>query len=109
VTGPDILFSVLVLFAFLASMADHYVVGQGRINKPLRAFLLGCFIVTESWIALDGKPVVFLYVALNFWGLYWLFLHQKIPLGAVWLKRRRKWLGKAKGHDKGDCERDGRG
>lgn len=92
-TGPEILFNVLVGMAFLTSLVDHWWIGtHDKVNKPVRAFLLGCFIATESWVALDGKPAMFLYVSLNFFGLYMLFLHKKVLLGAVWLKRRKKWF-----------------
>lgn len=73
---PDALFNVLVAGAFLAALGDHYFAGQGRIVKPLRALLLGLFIATESAVALDGRPLYFLYVLLNVWGLYFLFMHR---------------------------------
>lgn len=99
-TGPDVLFSVIVAMAFCASLIDHYWVGQhNTVNKPVRAFLLGCFIITETWIALDGKPAMLLYVSLNFFGLYMLFIHKKITLGAIWLKRRNKWFKKGRDND----------
>ena len=94
-TGPDALFSVLVGMAFVAALIDHYWVGaHGTIHRPVRAFLLGCFIATETWVALDGKPAMFLYVSLNFFGLWMLFAHKRVaPLADVWLKRRAKWFG----------------
>lgn len=74
-----ILFNLFVVAAFLASAADHYLIGQGIISKPNRAFLLGCFVFTEAYLAIEN-PVVWLYVLLNFWGLFNLFLGRKVPL-----------------------------
>lgn len=95
-TGPEALFSAIVGMSFFAALVDHYFIGiresTGRTPdgfKINRTFLLGCFIVSETWVALDGKPVFFLYVSLNLWGLYFLHLHKYVPLGTVWLKRRK--------------------
>lgn len=77
---PDpafILFNLFVVAAFLSSAADHYFVGQGIILKPLRAFLLGCFIFTESYLAM-ANPVLWLYVTLNFWGILNLFYGRQL-------------------------------
>lgn len=74
-----ILFNFFVVCAFLASAADHVAVGQGIIIRPLRAFLLSCFVFTEGYLAIEN-PVVWLYVALNFWGLFNLFYGRKVPL-----------------------------
>lgn len=81
-----ILFNLFVVAAFCSSALDHYFVGQGRIYKPLRAFLLGCFVFTESYLAFEN-PVIWLYVALNFWGLGNLFYGRQL---APLLRRRRK-------------------
>lgn len=78
-TPIDILFNVFVVFAFLSSATDHYFVGQGYVVRPLRAFLLGCFIFTESYLALTN-PAIWLYVTLNFWGLFNLFYGRLVPL-----------------------------
>jgi hypothetical protein len=93
---PEALFNVLVGMAFISSIADHWFVGRGVIHRPNRALLLGLFIATESAVALDGKPAMWLYVTLNFWGLYSLFLHQKVALGTIWLKRRARWFHRRK-------------
>lgn len=74
-----ILFNLFVVFAFITSAVDHFFVGQGLIVRPLRAFLLGCFLFTESYLALDN-PVVWLYAVLNVWGLVNLFAGKKVPL-----------------------------
>ena len=77
---PDpafIFFNLFVVAAFLSSALDHYLVGQGRIVRPLRAFLLGCFVFTETYLALDN-PVLWLYVSLNFWGLGHLFFGRQL-------------------------------
>lgn len=90
-------FNALVVWAFATSLADHTYVGvYERVHKPVRTTLLLLFIATESWVALDGKPMFFLYVLLNFYGLFMLYVHKhlrKIPLGTIWLKRRDKWFG----------------
>jgi len=75
----DIFFNIFVVCAFVASFADHFAVGQGFIIRPLRAFLLSCFIFTEGYLAVR-HPVVWFYVALNFWGLFNLFYGKKVPL-----------------------------
>jgi hypothetical protein len=79
---PEALFNVLVGMAFISSIADHWFVGRGVIHRPNRALLLGLFIATD--------------VTLNFWGLYSLFLHQKVALGTIWLKRRARWFHRRK-------------
>lgn len=82
----DIFFNLFVFAAFCASAVDHYFVGQGRIVKPLRAFLLGCFMFTEGYLAMR-HPAVWFYFALNVWGLLTLFYGRKVPLI---LKRKHK-------------------
>jgi hypothetical protein len=81
-----IFFNMFVVAAFLSSALDHYFVGQGRVIRPLRAFLLGCFVFTETYLAIDN-PVLWLYVSLNFWGLGNLFFGRRF---APLLRRRRK-------------------
>jgi len=73
----NLFFNLFVVAAFLSSVADHYLVGQGRIVRPLRAFLLGCFVFTETYLAIDN-PVIWLYVSLNFWGLFHLFYGKRV-------------------------------
>lgn len=68
-TGPDVLFSVIVVWAFIGSAADHWYIGRGVINKPLRYFVLGCFVCTEAYLAMTAQPAMWLYVALNVWGI----------------------------------------
>jgi len=82
----EIFFSLFVVLAFLASALDHFFVGQGYVKKPLRAFLLGCFMFTEGYLALS-YPVLWFYVILNVWGLLNLFYGRRVPLR---LRRRRK-------------------
>lgn len=88
--APEIMFNFFVVLAFLTSFADHWYVGRGRINRPLRAFLLGCFVYTESYLAITVAPALWFYVALNFWGMANLFFGQRVPLPGVWLQRRFK-------------------
>lgn len=82
----EIFFNLFVVCAFIASAVDHFYVGQGRIYKPLRAFLLGCFMYTEGFLAIEN-PVLWLYFVLNVWGLLNLFYGRKVPLR---FRRRRK-------------------
>jgi hypothetical protein len=82
----DILFNLFVVLAFLAALADHYYYGQGYIKKPLRAFLLGCFLFTESYLAVTN-PALWLYVSLNIWGLFNLYAGRKVPLR--WRRKRK--------------------
>lgn len=76
----EIFFNVFVACAFVASMTDHWFAGRGYIVVPLRAFLLGCFVFTESYLAVHAQPAMWLYVALNVWGLANLYLGRKAPL-----------------------------
>lgn len=71
-----IFFNLFVVVGFLAAVCDHYLVGQGRILRPLRALLLGCFIFSESYLAVSN-PVIWLFVALSFWGLLNLFFGKR--------------------------------
>lgn len=78
--ASEILFNFFVGCAFLASMTDHWFVGRGYIVVPLRAFMLGCFVYTESYLAYHNQPGIWLYVALNIWGLANLYMGRKAPL-----------------------------
>lgn len=82
----EIFFNLFVVVAFLASALDHYYVGQGHIYKPLRAFLLGCFMFTEGYLALT-HPALWFYFILNVWGLLNLFYGRRVPLR--WRRRRK--------------------
>lgn len=75
-----ILFNVFIVFAFLAAVADHWLIGRGVISIPLRSFLLGCFVFTESYLAITAQPAMWLYVALNVWGLANIFAGRMSPL-----------------------------
>lgn len=63
------LFNIVVVLGFLGSVLNYWLLGKGRINKPLFLFVLGCFVVTETCVALH-QPVYWLYVALNVWGIW---------------------------------------
>jgi len=78
--APEIFFNLFVVTAFFAAMADHWFVGRGYIVVPLRAFMLGCFVYTESYLAWHNQPAMWLYVALNIWGLTNLYLGRRAPL-----------------------------
>lgn len=79
-TPAEIFFNFFVVTAFVSSVADHWFVGRGYIVVPLRAFLLGCFVFTESYLAVHAQPAMWLYVALNIWGLLNLWLGRRSPL-----------------------------
>ena len=63
------MFNAVVVMAFIASAANYWLLARKRINRPLIAFVLGCYIYTEAYVALD-RPVMWLYVALSAWGLW---------------------------------------
>ena len=76
----EIFFNLFVVFAFGAAIADHWFCGRGYIVVPLRCFLLGCFVVTEGYLAVTAQPAMWLYVFLNVWGLANLYAGRKAPL-----------------------------
>ena len=76
----EIFFNVFVCFAFISAAADHWFLGRGIILRPLRCFLLGCFVFTEGYLAITAQPAMWLYVALNVWGLANIFYGTKRPL-----------------------------
>jgi hypothetical protein len=78
--APEIFFNLFVVLAFVSSVADHWFVGRGYIVVPLRCFLLGCFLFTESYLAVHAAPAMWLYVALNLWGLANIYMGRKSPL-----------------------------
>ena len=65
----ELIFNAVVVMGFLGSIVNYWMIGQGKINRLLFLFVLGCFVVTESIVALH-QPVYWLYVALNVWGIY---------------------------------------
>lgn len=79
-TGPSLLFNCFVVLAFGCSILDHWFAGRGYILAPLRALLLGCFVFTEAFLAITAQPMMWLYVALNLWGLVNLYAGRKSPL-----------------------------
>ena len=76
----EIFFNVFAVAAFITSAVDHWFIGRGVILVPLRAFLLGCFVYTESYLAVHAQPAMWLYVALNGWGLANLYAGRMVPL-----------------------------
>ena len=50
-TGPDILFSTIVVVGFAASALDHHFYGKREFHKPVRALYLGCVIAIDLWLA----------------------------------------------------------
>lgn len=78
--GAELLFNFFVAAAFVAAVGDHFFVGRGYIVVPLRVFMLGCFVFTEAYLAVHAQPAMWLYVALNMWGLLNLYTGRKSPL-----------------------------
>jgi len=66
------LFHFLVVTAFLVQVFNYRELGKDRVNHYTWLYVLGCFVVTEGMIAME-KPVYWLYVVLNIWGIYNLF------------------------------------
>lgn len=79
-TPMEIFFNVFVVAAFCAAAVDHWFVGRGYIMVPLRVFMLGCFVFTEGYLAVNAQPAMWLYVLLNVWGLVNLYAGRKSPL-----------------------------
>ena len=67
-TGHEIMFNVIVVMAFVASAANHWLLARNRVNRVLIVFMLGCFVFTEGYLAME-RPALWLYVVLNLWGL----------------------------------------
>jgi hypothetical protein len=67
-----IIFNAVVIMAFLGSVVNYWLLGRGIINRHLFLYVLACFVVTESIVALH-QPVYWLYVVLNLWGIYHLW------------------------------------
>jgi hypothetical protein len=70
VTSAEIIFSCVVVLGFFSAIINHKLVAKDRVSRPTYVFMLGCFLYTESYIALE-RPIMWLYVSLNLWGLYW--------------------------------------
>jgi hypothetical protein len=64
----QIMFNAIVASAFVAQIVNYWLLGRGIVNRYLFLFVLGCFLVTETMLALSF-PAVWLYVALNLWGI----------------------------------------
>lgn len=65
----EVVFNVIVAMAFFAQVANYWLLGRGIISRYLFLFVLGCYLVTESMLAIQ-HPSLWLYVALNLWGLF---------------------------------------
>lgn len=64
-----IMFNVVVVMGFLGSILNYWLIGQQRLNRLVFLFVLSCFVVTETMIAIH-VPIYWLYVALNAYGIY---------------------------------------
>jgi hypothetical protein len=69
-TPAEAVFTCVVVLGFFAAVVNHRLVAKDRTSRLVYIFMLGCFLYTESYIAL-GRPIMWLYVSLNVWGLYW--------------------------------------
>lgn len=74
----DIL-DVIIVAAFLLQMLNYVILGRGRVNKPLFITVLLLFCVSESILAVKQTPALWLYVALNLWGIVNLVLQKERP------------------------------
>jgi len=65
-----VVFASLVILAFVVQVYNYYELGRDRVNHYTWLFVLGCFVITESMVALAVSYWYFLYVVLNLWGIY---------------------------------------
>lgn len=72
-TGPDVLFSIIVVVGFVASALDHHFYGKREFHRPVRALYLGCVIAIDLWLALTVNPFLALWVLLYVYGLWNVF------------------------------------
>jgi len=61
---PVALFNAVVVMAFVAQVLNYWLLGRGRINRYLFLFVLSCYMLTETIIALN-RPFMWLFVMLN--------------------------------------------
>ena len=71
--GHAIIFNTLVVMAFIVQVYNYWKLGNDEVNHYTWLFVLGCFVVTETMVALATDPVYFLYVVLNLFGIWRLF------------------------------------
>ena len=64
-----VVFQAVVVMGFLGSVLNYYLIGKQRLNRLVFLFVLSCFVVTETMVAIH-IPVYWLYVALNVYGIY---------------------------------------
>lgn len=76
-SGGWVIFNAVVVAAFIGQCINYYLLGaKGIINRYLFLFVLGCYIFTESILALQ-HPSLWLYVLLNLWGVFNFLGHRK--------------------------------
>jgi len=71
------IFNTLVVLAFLVQLYNYWELGEDRVNHYTWLFVLGCFVVTESMVALTMSPTYWAYVVLNVFGIWRLFNGKK--------------------------------
>ena len=69
-TGPDVLFSVIVVLGFIAAVVDHWLFGEHKFNPTVRMTYLGCCIVVDGWLAVTVNATLWLWVLLYVWGVW---------------------------------------
>ena len=69
-TGPDALFTLIVVLGFLASAFDHWLFGKGKLNPYVRLLYLACVIVVDGWLAVTVNPALGLWVLLYLFGAW---------------------------------------
>jgi len=72
-TEHMIIFNTLIVLAFLVQIYNYWLLGEDRVNHYTWLFVLGCFVITETMVALTMSKIYFLYVALNLFGIWRLF------------------------------------
>lgn len=74
----QLMFNAMMVITFITAIADHYIAGSGLVKRPVRVLLLTGFTYTEAYIAIvEHQPAMWLYVALNLWGIWLQFKGNK--------------------------------
>lgn len=64
------MFRAMVVFTFILSGLNHFLLPRGRISRTLIVSMLCGFVYTEAYLAVTFDPTMWFYVSLNLWGLY---------------------------------------
>lgn len=82
-TETVLMFRVMIILTFCLSALNHFLLPRGIISRTLIITMLCGFVYTEAYIAITVDPTMWLYVALNIWGLY-NFWKTRVSGGAYW-------------------------